>query len=427
VLGSVVKTLHFRVLQEAAVSVLILPEDHNEGLQLRAHAGELEEIAYQASLASNEGVYRQAMRQAKPILINDARQDQRCAVYGPEVHSILCVPLLARGQQGLGVLQALSTRRNAFSVHDQRLLRIMAGSLAIAIENVRLFSQLKRSEETLTMRNWALRRTNDRLRELGRLKSSFVATVSHELRTPLNAIIGFSEVLIDGLAGELPPLAQEYSNYIRSSGKHLLELINDILDLSKIQAGKLTLNLESVDVMQVIVEDVQPTLMPLINKKDHAFNVAQKDVLPAITADRLRLKQILFNLISNAIKFTPKQGRIEVRALLAAPDTLRLDVQDNGPGISVQDQSLLFTEFRQAGQATRPGEGTGLGLSITRRLVELHGGRVWVESELGTGSTFIVLLPVSGPPEKTQDKGEGNGRGTRAEGNGTEPGGAGKE
>jgi signal transduction histidine kinase len=254
-----------------------------------------------------------------------------------------------------------------------------------------------------------------------------VATVSHELRTPLNAIIGFSEVLIDGLAGELPPLAQEYSNYIRSSGKHLLELINDILDLSKIQAGKLTLNLESVDVMQVIVEDVQPTLMPLINKKDHAFNVAQNDVLPAITADRLRLKQILFNLISNAIKFTPQRGRIEVRALLAAPDTLRLDVQDNGPGISMQDQSLLFTEFRQAGQATRPGEGTGLGLSITRRLVELHGGRVWVESELGSGSTFIVLLPVSGPPEKKQDKGEGNGGGTRAEGNRTEPGGAGEE
>jgi GAF domain-containing protein len=411
VLWSVVKTLQFRVLPEAAVSVLILNEEQEE-LELRAHAGALEEVAYGTSLLFGQGIYQQVIRDGQPLLIGDARQDPRCAVYGPEVRSILCVPLLARGQQSLGVLQALSAQENAFSVHDRRLLRTMAGSLAIAIENVRLFSKLKRSEGKLKMRNWALRRTNERLRELDRLKSAFVATVSHELRTPLNAIIGFSEVLIDGLAGELPPLAEEYLNYIRSSGKHLLELINDILDLSKIQAGRLTLNLEHVNVVAVIVEDVQPTLTPLIDKKNQTFIVEPQGPLPDIVADRLRLKQILFNLISNALKFTPKGGRIEVRALLAAPDTLRLDVIDNGPGISVQDQSLIFKEFRQATQGTRrPGEGTGLGLSITRRLVELHGGRIWVESELGVSSTFIVLLPVSGPTQGIEGEEDGKGEG----------------
>ena len=404
VLGSVVNTLQFSVLNEAAVSVLVLDEDRTT-LRLRAHAGQFEEAAHRAALSFDEGIYDLVIRKGQSVWINDTRQDSRGDIYDSNVRSILCTPLLARGQHGIGVLQALSAQQDAFSAHDRRLLRTMSSSLAIAIENLRLVSELQRSEETLTMRNWALKRANDRLRELDRLKSAFVATVSHELRTPLNAIIGFSEVLLDGLAGELPSLAREYSNYIHSSGKHLLALINDILDLSKIQAGRMTLGLGPVDVMEIIIQDVRPTLMPLIDKKDQTFDVKSGDSLPIIIADRLRVKQILFNLLSNANKFTPEGGRIEMHVFLAAPDTLRLDVVDNGLGISAQDQRVIFQEFRQATSAERPGEGTGLGLSITRRLVELHGGRVWVESELGAGSTFIVLLPVSGPLEREDREG----------------------
>jgi signal transduction histidine kinase len=281
----------------------------------------------------------------------------------------------------------------------------MAGNLAVAIENVRLFNQLKRSEEALVLRNQALERANDRLQELDRLKSTFIASVSHELRTPLNSIIGFSEVLLDGLGGALEPLANEYLGYIHDSGAHLLDLINDILDLSRIQAGRMTLTLEMVDVMAV-VEEVRATLAPLVAKKEQAFVVEGQDQLPNIVVDRFRLKQILLNLLSNANKYTQDGGKIILRARLANSTTLRLDVIDNGPGISLEDQAVIFEEFRQA-RATRPGEGTGMGLAITRRLVELHGGRFWVESELGSGATFTILVPVVGPePDKVDQAGD---------------------
>jgi GAF domain-containing protein len=394
ILQSVVKTLQFRVLVGAVVNVLLLDEE-GERLWLRAHAGELENVTADELLSLTEDLCQQVLRNSQPILISDTCQDPRCVGYSSTVRSILCVPL-AWGQRVIGVLQALNAREDAFSSHDLRLLRTMAGSLAIAIENVRLFTELKHSEKALMLRNRALESANDRLQELDRLKSVFIATVSHELRTPLNSTIGFSEVLIDGLAGELPPLAQEYLGYIHSSGKHLLNLINDILDLSKIQAGRMTLNLEQIDVMAV-VEDVRTTLAPLIAKKGQTFSVELDGALPTILADRFRLKQILLNLAGNANKFTPEAGQIIVRVFLPDPTTLRLDVVDNGPGISVEDQGLIFEEFRQARAARPPGEGTGLGLAITRRLVGLHSGRTWVESELGAGSTFTVLLPVAGP------------------------------
>jgi GAF domain-containing protein len=404
ILQSVVKTLQFRVLEGATVSVLLLDEEslphpgQDEGrpeLRLRAHAGELEGVTHQAWSSLADVFYDQVLQAGQPVLIGDASQDPRCASYSPVVRSILCVPL-AWGQRVVGVLQAFSAQQDAFSGHDQRLLHIMAGSLAIAIENVRLFTELKLSEEALTFRNQALKRANERLQELDRLKSSFIASVSHDLRTPLNSIIGFSEVLMDGLTGELPPLAQEYLSYIHGSGKHLLDLINGILDLSKIQAGRVTLELDRVDVIAVL-DDVRATLAPLVAKKDQTLNIEQGEPLPEIVADRSHLKRILLNLMGNATKFTQDGGQITARAHLSDLDTLQIDVIDNGPGIPVQDRSLIFEEFRQAHVARPPGEGTGLGLAITRRLVELHGGHIWVESELDVGSTFTVLLPVVGP------------------------------
>ena len=343
------------------------------------------------------------MQTAQPVLVGEAQQDADCSEYGPSVSSVLCVPL-GSGHRVVGVLEALSDQKEAFTGNDLRLLRTMAGSLSMAVENVRLFTELKRSEEALVLRNAALELANDRLQELDRLKSAFIASVSHELRTPLNSIIGFSEVVLDGLAGDLEPLAREYLGYIHDSGKHLLDLINDILDLSRIQAGRMTLRLEDVDVLAVI-DDVRTTLAPMISRKQHGFGVEPVGALPSIVADRFRLKQVLINLIGNAVKFTPQEGQIAVRVSLVESLTLRIDVIDDGPGIAVEDQSMIFEDFRQA-RATRPGEGTGLGLAITRRLVHLHGGRIWVESQPGAGAVFTILLPVGGPVERDVEPSE---------------------
>lgn len=405
VLQSVVKTLQFRVLEDSVVNVWLL-NDVGEKLELRAHAGKMRCTALEKLLQQDEGLCGQVMRTGQPVLVSDVQHElpnagYSLAEYGPEVRSILCVPL-ARGQRVVGLLEAFSGQEGAFSGHDLRLLRTMAGNLAIAIENVRLFTELKLSEEALVLRNKALEQANDRLKELDRLKSAFIASVSHELRTPLNSIIGFSEVILDGLAGDLEPLAQEYLGYIHDSGKHLLDLINDILDLSRIQAGRMTLKLDEVDVLNV-VEEVGATLAPMMAKKRQSFSLEQEEVVPAIVADRFRLRQILLNLMGNACKFTHEGGHIKVRAHMATAATLELDVVDNGPGVAIEDQALIFEEFRQA-RATRPGEGTGLGLAITRRLVDLHGGRIWVESSQGSGATFTVLLPVDGPERDNGDR-----------------------
>jgi signal transduction histidine kinase len=405
ILQSVVKTLQFRVLEKSSVNVWLLDTTEN-ALRLRAHASDTDHADADASLPLNGNLCSEVVQTGQPVLISDAQQMNQVAEQAGDVRSVLCVPL-SLGQRVIGVLQALSPQEGAFSNHDLRLLRTMAGSLAIAIENVRLFNELKRSQGALVMRNQALERANDRLQELDRLKSAFIASVSHELRTPLNSIIGFSEVMMDGLAGDIKPVAREYLGYIHDSGKHLLDLINDILDLSKIQAGRMTLNLDQVDVMAV-VEEVRATLAPTISKKQQTFSVEQSEPIPEIIADRLRLKQVFMNLIGNACKFTQPNGEITVHAALATPATLRIDVADNGPGISLEDQAMIFEEFRQA-RTIRPGEGTGMGLAISRRLVELHSGRIWVESELGAGANFTVLLPVAGPEleEMQERKNEG--------------------
>jgi signal transduction histidine kinase len=402
ILQSLVKTLQFRVLEKSVVNVWLL-DDSAEVLRLRAHAGELEGLVVRETMRLDEGLCGQVVQTGQPLLVTDSRQDPTAAAYGSAVRSVLCVPLAWR-QKVIGVLHALSAQQGAFSQRDLRLLHTMAGSLGIAIENVRLFAELKRSEEALVLRNQALKRANDRLQELDRLKSAFIASVSHELRTPLNSIIGFSEVLLDGLAGVLEPVAHEYVGYIHDSGEHLLGLINDILDLSRIQAGRMTLTLEQVDVAGVVGE-VGTTLAPLMTDKQQSFNFDCQEPLPRIVADRFRLKQVLLNLVGNASKFTPEGGRIAVQARLIDPATLRVDVVDNGPGIPLEDQAVIFEEFRQA-RSTRPGEGTGLGLAITRRLVELHGGRIRVESQPGAGATFTVLLPVTGPEPDDKDASE---------------------
>jgi signal transduction histidine kinase len=228
-------------------------------------------------------------------------------------------------------------------------------------------------------------------------KSDFLANMSHELRTPLNAIIGFSEALGERMFGELNDKQAEYVADIHSSGRHLLALINDILDLSKVEAGRMELDLAEFDVPSTL-----ENAMTLVKERAqrHAIRLALevKPGVGAFTADERKLKQILLNLLSNAVKFTPEGGTVSVSA--SQPNgALEIVVSDTGVGIAPEDREAIFEEFRQVGKDyTRKAEGTGLGLALTRRFVELHGGAIRVESEIGKGSTFTFSLPARPAP-----------------------------
>jgi signal transduction histidine kinase/CheY-like chemotaxis protein len=242
-----------------------------------------------------------------------------------------------------------------------------------------------------------LEETNRRLEAASRHKSQFLANMSHELRTPLNSIIGFSEILLDETWGELSAEERrEFLSNILSSGRHLLRLINDILDLSKIEAGRIELKPESFSVADMI-EGVLTTVRPLAAQKQIALDVEVDPALTTLVADTGKVKQILYNLLSNAIKFTPDGGRAGLRALRDAQEA-RFAVWDTGIGIKPEDQTRIFEEFQQVETTmARQYEGTGLGLALAKKFVELHGGRIWLESEPWSGSTFTFTLPLSEP------------------------------
>jgi PAS domain S-box-containing protein len=238
------------------------------------------------------------------------------------------------------------------------------------------------------------KRVEASLLQASRLKSQFLANMSHELRTPLNGIIGFSELMVDGRAGELNDRQRAFLQDILDSGRHLLHLVNDLLDISKIEAGRMELHEEDFVLMDAI-QEACAVLAPTIAEKrlDLAWHVA--DELGEVRLDRQKFKQVLLNLVSNAVKFTDAGGEIRIAASRPAPDALELCVQDNGIGISEADQARLFVEFERLNSAeTSRRPGTGLGLALTRRLVELQGGHIGLESALGQGSRFTVSLPL---------------------------------
>jgi signal transduction histidine kinase len=245
-----------------------------------------------------------------------------------------------------------------------------------------------------------LNRMND---ELGRLyhqleaanrhKSEFLANMSHELRTPLNAIIGFSEVLLERMFGDINPKQAEYLDDILASGRHLLSLINDILDLSKIEAGRLELDLAPFD-LSLTLENALTLVRERATRHGIALDLVVDDRLGPCIGDERKVKQVILNLLSNAVKFTPAGGRIGLRAA-PADGAVEVSVSDTGIGIAPEDQEAIFEEFRQVGaSSSSKHEGTGLGLTLARKFVELHGGRIWVQSEAGKGSTFTFTLPV---------------------------------
>jgi len=223
-------------------------------------------------------------------------------------------------------------------------------------------------------------------------KSEFLANMSHELRTPLNAVIGFSEVLTDRMFGELNEKQEEYLKDIHTSGQHLLSLISDILDLSKIEAGRMELELTEFH-LPTAIENALMLVRERAGRRSLTLRTNIDDRLGQIQADERKVRQVVLNLLSNAIKFTPEGGHIEVGAVPKA-GFVQVSVTDTGIGIAPEDQEKVFEEFRQVGTAAKKVEGTGLGLALCRKFVELHGGKIWVKSQFGEGSTFTFTVPV---------------------------------
>jgi PAS domain S-box-containing protein len=310
---------------------------------------------------------------------------------------------LDRGGRWDGELRHTRRDRARITVESRHILvRAADGTPAAVLETNRNITQRKEAEEAVVALNTKLATANKELelrnREVeraNRLKSEFLASMSHELRTPLNAIIGFSDLLAEQIAGALSSKQQRFVNHIQQGARHLLALINDILDLSKVEAGRLELSRENVPVAMVLA-DVLTSIRPAAAAKSIAVH---SSIGPDVTvfADRIRFKQILFNLLSNAVKFTPEGGKIWVEAT-ERRGRLTVSVSDTGLGIPIEEQEAIFDAFHQAGATTKGiKEGTGLGLAITRRLVEEHGGRIWVESEPGKGARLSFTIPAGRP------------------------------
>jgi PAS domain S-box-containing protein len=291
--------------------------------------------------------------------------------------TMLGVPLLREGNL-IGVLEVTRSTVGTFTDKQIELATTFAHQAVIAIENVRLFDEIQDKSRQLA--------------EASRHKSQFLANMSHELRTPLNAILGYTELILDEVYGETAEKMRVVLERIESNGRHLLGLINDVLDMSKIEAGQLTLSLLDYS-LDNLIQTVFSAVEPLANEKQIALKIEIVPTLPQGRGDERRLTQVLLNLVGNAIKFTDI-GEVSIKGA-SADGSFHVAVCDTGPGISPTDQAKLFQEFQQADNSiTRKKGGTGLGLAISRRIIEMHGGKIWVESRVGQGSTFSFMLPV---------------------------------
>jgi two-component system, NtrC family, sensor kinase len=344
---------------------------------------ELVEALRATPIRKGEGALGRMAVTGEPVQIRDIVDDStyqsrvRDILIQLGYQSLLAIPLL-RENHLLGGLVVNRNSAGEFAPQVIDLLKTFATQSALAVQNARLFREIE-----------------DKGRQLetaSRHKSEFLANMSHELRTPLNAIIGFSEVLSERMFGEINDKQAEYLGDILESGRHLLSLINDILDLSKIEAGRMELDPTDFHLPTAI----ENTLI-LVRERAHRRGITLERTVDArlgmIGADERKLKQALLNLLSNALKFTPEGGQIDVRARVHNGEA-EISVTDTGEGIAPEDQEAVFEEFRQVGTAAKKVESTGLGLAISRKFIELHGGRIWVKSQLGIGSTFTFTLPL---------------------------------
>jgi len=291
--------------------------------------------------------------------------------------SLVAVPMLREGRI-VGALVVRRRKPGGFSEETCDLLETFASQSSLAILNARLFGELERKSAELEIAS--------------RHKSEFLASMSHELRTPLNAVIGFSEVLLERMFGDLNERQDEYVRDIWSSGKHLLELLNDILDLSKVEAGRMDLEWSTFSVREAL-ENGLALMRERAARKSISLILEVAPEIGLFHADELRFRQVVLNLLSNAVKFTPEAGEVVVRATSDGPEVL-VTVTDTGIGVAPADQARIFESFQQGGRGAQQHEGTGLGLTLCRRIVGLLGGRMWLESEVGRGSTFGFAIPL---------------------------------
>ncbi|HET7376705.1 MAG TPA: ATP-binding protein, partial [Anaerolineae bacterium] len=370
------ETLNATNANQASIALYNEAESALEMRVMRGYDAEAETINLGKFFRSGEGFHGQVLLTGRSILSGDVRNDPNYLELNSQTVSEFIVPI-RQGELLLGALNLESTEFNAFGEADQRLLEALADQAAVAIANARSYE--------------AERQAVERIREVDRLKTQFLANMSHELRTPLNSIIGFSRVIMRGIDGPVTELQAADLQSIYSSGQHLLSLINNILDISKIEAGKMELAKEQVDLRE-ITRSVMSTAIALVKDKNIRLEQEIPDDLPPVIADTTRVRQIILNLVSNAAKFT-EHGKITLKIEITPPAAL-VSVIDTGIGIPADKLEHVFEEFTQVdASTTRRVGGTGLGLAITRRFVEMHGGRIWVESELNKGSTFSFTLP----------------------------------
>lgn len=323
-------------------------------------------------------IVARAGRLRESIVENNARESLYFLPHPllPRTSAELAIPMIV-GERLVGVLDVQSENVDRFAEQDILIMRTLASQVAVAVQNAEQFA-----EQVATA---------DKLREVEQLKSEFLASMSHELRTPLNSIIGFADVLLEGLDGPLNERMDQDVRLIRDSGDHLRNLIGDILDMSKIEAGKMDLRYEEIDMRQM-AQDIVANATPLAQEKNLRLHINLGQGLFNIHADQTRLRQILWNIMGNAIKFTVK-GSVTL-SVQTQENNILLSIRDTGIGIAPENIPIVFEQFRQIdGSLNRAAEGTGLGMPITKKLVELHGGEIWVESIVGEGSTFWFTIP----------------------------------
>jgi signal transduction histidine kinase len=387
------KILHScsHLFESSEQGIVLLGDDGR--LHLGAHRGSARDrLAAMFPMTAGDEPVARAMAEQRVLHYADVLRDAEPGSLSRVVAERLGVgsytqvfaPMRWEGR-GVGYLYVIRSPVAPFSDKEIGLLRTFADQAAIAIQNARLFNEIENKSRQLEAAN--------------RHKSEFLANMSHELRTPLNAIIGFSEVLTERMFGDVNDKQMEYLQDIHSSGQHLLMLINDVLDLSKIEAGKMELDLSCFD-LGLLLEHSATLVRERAQRHGLALELEVDDGLAEWVADARKVKQVVVNLLSNAVKFTPNGGRVSVRARhlngvnSRAGEWAEVSVSDTGVGIAPADQALVFEEFRQAsGDVLRKAEGTGLGLALVKRFVELHGGEVTLDSEPGRGSTFRFTLP----------------------------------
>ncbi|HJR80447.1 MAG TPA: GAF domain-containing sensor histidine kinase, partial [Anaerolineales bacterium] len=368
--------------------IYLLNSDGN-ALTLAAGAGEIGKQmlseGWSIPVDHELSIIADAYRRRQSVVANDVYHDKDSSFLSnrllPDTRSEMALPLLV-GNQVLGVFDVQSEKVNYFTTEDVNIYTTLASQVAVALQNARLYME---QAATVTQ-----------LRELDKLKSSFLANMSHELRTPLNSILGFTDVILEGLDGALTEYMDNDLRLIQKNGQHLLHLINDVLDMAKIDAGRMNLDPEYFNAFEVM-EEVTSITSPLASEKNLSLFITEDSArIVEIYADRTRVRQVLINLVNNAIKFTDK-GKISLSASLVEGNRALITVKDTGIGVPPEKLEAIFQEFTQVDESsTRKAGGTGLGLPISRRLVGMHGGRLWAESigVAGQGSIFFVELPL---------------------------------